>query len=358
MMTVSFPYFDRISKSILLLCVLMITSELPLKAQTFVPACVGFYNVENLFDTLDTPGIRDTDFTPEGTYKWTSERYMKKLDDLAKVIGEMGTEVHPDGVAILGLAEIENREVVEDLINTPPLKERGYDIVHYDSPDRRGVDVGLIYQPKHYQVYHHKSYTLEVEDKPNFYTRDQLVVSGVLDGDTVHVLVAHWPSRRGGEKRSLPLRMAAAELGRSIVDSLLNLNPMARIIYTGDLNDDPVSPSVRRGLRGVGKKENARKGRLFNPMEELFNKGIGTLAWRDTWNLFDQMLISEALVTGEGGRYRYYGARVFNKPYLRQAEGNFAGYPFRTYVGPNYQGGYSDHFPVYLIFVREAESNP
>jgi hypothetical protein len=323
-------------------------------AQEYVPACIGFYNVENLFDTLDTPGVNDSEYTPQSAKRWNTERYMDKLEKLARVMGEMGADVHPHGCAIIGLAEIENREVVEDLINTPPLKERGYDIVHYDSPDKRGVDVGLIYQPKYFKVYSHKSYTLTIDGRDDFFTRDQLVVSGVLENDTVHVLVAHWPSRRGGEKRSRPLRVAAAELGRSIIDSLETLSPNARIIYMGDLNDDPINVSVKRGLRSEDKKENAVNGRLYNPMEELYNKGIGTLAWRDTWNLFDQILISEPLVTGEGGAYRYFGAKVHNKPYLRQKDGNFAGYPFRTYVGDDFKGGYSDHFPVYIILVREV----
>lgn len=323
-------------------------------AQEFVPSCIGFYNVENLFDTLDTPDVNDSEYTPGSAKRWNTERYADKLQKLAKVMGQLGEEIHPHGCAILGLSEIENKEVIQDLINTEPLKSREYEIVHYDSPDKRGVDVGLIYQPRYFKVYNSKSYTLTIEGKVDFFTRDQLVVSGILERDTVHVLVAHWPSRRGGEKRSRPLRVAAAEMGRSIIDSLETLSPNARIIYMGDLNDDPTNVSVKRGLRSEGKKENARNGRLFNPMEDLYNKGIGTLAWRDTWNLFDQILVSEPLVTGQGGDYKYYGTRVFNKPYLRQADGNFAGYPFRTYVGDGYQGGYSDHFPVYVILVREA----
>lgn len=321
-------------------------------AQEYVPACIGFYNVENLFDTLNTENVNDEEYTPESAKRWNTERYRAKLEKLAGVIGEMGAEVHPKGCAIIGLSEIENREVVEDLIKTGPLKERNYEIVHYHSPDRRGIDVGLIYQPEYYRVYNHKSYTLKIEGRDDFFTRDQLVVSGVLDGDTVHVLVAHWPSRRGGEKRSRPMRVAAAELGRTIVDSLMKTSPNARIVYMGDLNDDPTNISVKRGLRSEARKEDALNGRMYNPMEEMYHKGIGTLAWRDTWNLFDQILISAPLASGTGGNYRYYGVRIFNKPYLRQTEGAFAGYPFRTFVGNDYKGGYSDHFPVYIILVK------
>lgn len=321
-------------------------------AQEYTPAVVGFYNVENLFDVYDSEGIRDVEWTPEGPKRWNEERYQEKLRRLAKVMGEMGHDIHPLGCQIIGLAEIENRQVVQDLIDTAPLNERGYDIVHYDSPDRRGIDVGLIYQPEFYKVFNHKSYTLKIPGKDNFFTRDQLLVSGVFDNDTVHVIVAHWPSRRGGEKRSLPMRMEAAELGRHIVDSLLTENPNSKIMYMGDLNDDPVNPSVRRGLRSTGDIKKATDGVFFNPMEGLFDKGIGSLAWRDSWNLFDQIILSPGLVKEAQEGYRFFGARVFNKPYLRQAEGRFAGYPFRTYVGDTYREGYSDHFPVYVILVK------
>jgi hypothetical protein len=176
-----------------------------------------------------------------------------------------------------------------------------------------------------------------------------------MDGDTISVVVNHWPSRFGGEKRSLPKRKLAAELGRHIIDSLLTRNTNARVLYMGDLNDDPVSPSVRKFLGTTGDKGMVSDKKLFNPMFDLYRKGIGTLAWRDSWNLFDQIILTPALVTGAGGNLRYYGARVFNQPYLRQTEGNFAGYPFRTFVGDIYTNGYSDHFPVYVILVKEVK---
>lgn len=341
---------NRFIPFILLLCTAPISKGVI--AQSYVPACVGFYNIENLFDTINTPDVRDEEFTPEGSKRWNTERYNLKLSNIARVINELGTDVHPDGVFALGLSEIENRGVIEDLINTPPLDKREYDIVHFDSPDKRGVDVGLIYQPKYFKVFNSKSYTLTIEGRDDFFTRDQLVVSGVLESDTVHMLVAHWPSRSGGAKRSAPLRMAAGDLGRKIVDSLLAINPQAKIIYMGDLNDDPIDRSVKFNLRSTDKKEETRHAKLYNPMTELYNKGVGSLAYRDTWNLFDQLLVSAGLVNDDATGYRYYGARVYNKPYLIQKQGNFAGYPFRTYVGDNFMGGYSDHFPVYLILVR------
>ena len=189
--------------------------------QEYVPALVGFYNVENLYYTLDQADVDDAEFLPGSAKQWGSVRYWHKLDKMAGVIASLGKDLHPQGLAILGLGEVENRTVVEDLAAREPLKARGYKVMHVDGPDRRGVDVALMYNPSLYKVYAHKSYRLHMADTA-FRTRDQLLVSGVLDGDTTHVIVAHWPSRRGGEKRSEPNRKAAAELGRHIIDSLLN----------------------------------------------------------------------------------------------------------------------------------------
>jgi hypothetical protein len=321
----------------------------------FVPSLIGFFNIENLFDTIDSPDTDDREFLPESGKLWGTQRYLRKVDKMGQVIAALGRELDPRGVAILGLAEVENRSVVEDLVVSAPLKERKYAVVHDDSPDRRGVDVALIHDPKRFKVYAHKSYRLVTPPDTAFRTRDQLLVSGVLDGDTTHVIVAHWPSRRGGEKRSMPKRMAAGELGRHIVDSLLAINANARILYMGDLNDDPVNKSITMGLRATGEPAMAQGGTLYNPMHAPFKKGIGSLAWRDSWNLFDQIIISPGLVSGAGGQYKYYGVRVFNEPYLRQEDGNFAGYPKRTFVGDTYQDGYSDHFPVFLILVKELK---
>lgn len=325
----------------------------------FIPALVGFYNVENLYDTIDQPEVDDAEFLPESAKQWGSKRYWHKQEKMGGVIAGIGKDLHPQGLAVLGLAEVENRSVVEDLARTSALKDRNYRVVHVDGPDRRGVDCALMYNPSLFKELAHKSYRLRMADT-TFRTRDQLLVSGLLDGDTVHIIVAHWPSRRGGEKRSEPNRKAAAELGRHIIDSLLTRNANARIMYMGDLNDDPVNVSIVRYLRASGDKAKAvidpadvSKATLFDPMTTPYEKGIGTLAWRDSWNLFDQIIISPGLVSGEGGRYKYYGVRIFNEPYLAQKEGAFAGYPSRTFVGDTYQDGYSDHYPVFLVLVRE-----
>lgn len=328
------------------------------KGKDYHIAAIGFYNVENLFDTLDTPDIRDTDFTPEGKNKWTGDRYIEKLDRLSEVIEQLAVEATPDGLAVLGLAEIENRDVIEDLINTERLKPRNYQIVHYDSPDKRGVDVGLIYQPSYFTVESSKSYTLTIPDKENFYTRDQLLVSGDFQGERFHFIVTHWPSRRGGEKRSSPLREAAADLSRHITDSIMKAEGKdAKVIFMGDLNDDPTNKSVQKNLNAVGKERKMTEQTYFNPFEYYYKKGIGTLAWRDTWNLFDQIMLTNAFINNtDFSSFRYYKAVVYNKPFLQQKGGRFEGYPYRSFAGGQYLGGYSDHFPVYLYLLREIKN--
>ena len=318
-----------------------------------VPMVVGFYNLENLFDTIDQPDVDDKEFLPDGADRWTSERYHEKLQHMARVIGEMGTKVRPDGIAVLGVSEVENGGVLNDLVHTSPLAERGFRYISHEGPDARGVDVGLLYNPKYFTVLAQKAYRLTMPDDSTFKTRDQLLVTGVLDGDTISIIVNHWPSRRGGEKRSAPKRAAAADLGRHIVDSLLARNPNARILHMGDLNDDPIDASMQKHLRVVGDKQHVNGTLLYDPMMDLYQKGIGSLAWQDSWNLLDQISLSPELVTGAGGRYSYHSVHIFNEPYLRQKDGAFAGYPLRTYVGTEYQGGYSDHFPVFVVLTRE-----
>ena len=323
--------------------------------QEYLVTGIGFYNLENLFDTLIDPDpnkILQEDFTPKGQKKWTAEHYQEKLVNMAKVISELGTEVTPDGLAVLGVCEVENKSVLEDLIKVKSIKERGYKVVHYDSQDKRGIDVGLLYNPKYFKVISSKNFSLRSVDT-TFYSRDQLLVTGLLNGEKVHLIVAHWPSRRGGEKRSKPRRASAAKLGRMIVDSLQANDPNAKVFYMGDLNDDPTDESVKKYLRGQGKKENMKKGDLFNPWESYYKKGIGTLAYRDTWNLFDQIMVSKSLLGKNYASLKLYKSKIFSKPYLKNTEGRYKGYPFRTYSFGSYIGGYSDHFPVYMFLIKE-----
>ena len=316
--------------------------------------CVGFYNVENLFDTIDSPDVRDWEYTPQGKNNWDSKKYYEKLLNLSEVIGDIATETTPDGLAILGVSEVENKSVLEDLVTQEKIKNRQYQIVHYNSPDRRGIDVALLYQPKYFQLKNSASHPLHFPDNPDYLTRDQLVVTGDLLGEEIHLIVSHWPSRSGGQAASEIRRIQAAKLGRHIVDSLFSLNPNAKILLMGDLNDDPVNKSVKTYIVAKGNSAKVKANMFYNPMYSLYKKGIGSLAWGDAWNLFDQVLVSFAFLGTDYSSLKFYKATVFNKPYLLQAEGRFKGYPKRTTAGGKHLGGYSDHLPVYITLVKHA----
>jgi hypothetical protein len=318
-------------------------------------ACIGFYNLENLFDTEDDPLTDDAEFLPNGTYTWDSTKYANKLHNMAAVIADLATDISPDGVAVLGVCEIENRRVLEDLVAMPALKSRNYQIVHYNSPDARGVDVGLLYQEKYFKLKNSASYRLVFSDAPDYATRDQLIVSGEMDGEMVSIIVGHWPSRRGGQQASEPRRIEAAQLGRKIIDSLLTADPNAKIILMGDLNDDPVNKSITQYIRAKGQISKMKKGDMYNVMYDHYKSGNGTLAWNDAWNLFDQMIISESLTSADASTYVFHKSFVYNKDYMKQSEGNYAGYPKRTHAGGVYLNGYSDHFPVYMVLKKEVK---
>ncbi len=337
---------------LLLVCILNVDIQAQEEKQ-YQPLIIGFYNLENLFDTVDHPQKRDEEFLPNGKNRWDSEKYLHKLKQMSLVIANMGEETKEVGPAILGISEIENQDVIEDLVNQEILVEQNYGIVHYESPDRRGVDVGLIYKKKYFKPFATQSYRLNIPEKDDFYSRDQLVVSGNLLGDTLHIIVNHWPSRRGGEKRSKPLRNAAAELSRHISDSLLSINPDAKIMVMGDFNDNPTDESVKKIMIAKGDQNKLSKGDFYNPFYKLYKQGHGSNAWRDTWSLFDQILISQGLLKKDYSNWQYYKPSIYNKAYLKQKTGRYKGYPSRTFAAGSWQAGYSDHFPVYVILVRE-----
>ena len=321
---------------------------------------IAFYNVENLFDYEDDPITFDDDRTPDGADHWTQEIYEAKLLCMARVISEIGEDVTGTSPAIIGVSEIENRRVLEDLLNQNTLVKKNYGIIHFDSPDRRGIDVALLYQKKLFVPTGHKAYELFLYDNNDktkrVYTRDQLLVSGMLDGEKIHIIVNHWPSRSGGEALSRPKRLKAAQLNKHIMDSLFSEEPYAKIITMGDLNDDPINASVKEILKTKSEKEDLKLKELYNPMETMYKKGMGTLAYRDAWNLFDQIIISTELAKNDySSSYRFYKAGIFNKNYLATPSGQYKGYPFRSFAN-GFTGGYSDHFPVYIYLIKEKIS--
>jgi exonuclease III len=318
--------------------------------------CVAFYNLENLFDTVNDTLVFDDERTPAGRDHWTQERYKRKITRIAGVLSDIGYQTTARAPDLIGLCEVEKREVLDDLINTPVLVANDYRVVHFDSPDERGIDVALLYRPSAFSPTSFKSRRLLLisPDGERDYTRDQLVVGGIFDGERVYFIVNHWPSRSGGQARSAPYRKAAAELSRHIIDSVLRLEPEAKIILMGDFNDNPTDISLKKHLRSGGSPKNLRDGDLYNPMEALYKKGGGSLAYRDIWSLFDQILLSEGFVGGMENGYRFWKAGIHNPPYLSTGRGRYRGYPLRTYSGGRYTGGFSDHFPVYIFLVRKV----
>ena len=329
--------------SIILILICIIASSY---AQEKKQAVVGFYNLENLFDTENDPLIDDEQFLPEGDYQWTPERYQHKLTNMSYVISRVAEDLGCP--TLLAISEIENERVVRDLVNMPSLKPYNYGIVHHDSPDRRGVDVGLIYQKDRFQVLYSYGYPLITSDT-SFRTRDQLLVKGILDGtDTLHLILNHWPSKRGGEKRSMPMRIAAAELSRHISDSIMQVNPAAKVIILGDLNDNPNAKSITQYLGAKGKIKDVGVNQLFNPMHKLYQDGVWSYVYRDEPNVIDQIIVSYGLLHPQSG-YRYNSVQIFRANFLITKSGSYEGYPLRTYAAGTYMGGYSDHLPVYII---------
>ena len=318
--------------------------------------CIAFYNLENLFDTINQEGVTDEEFIPEGKKRWTFDHYIEKLDNMASVIAMIGVgDSTPDGAVLIGVCELENASVMADLAKTDILKDRNYKFVHYDSPYYRGMDVGLFYQAEYFTVLSSSSHELNIPEIENFNTRAQLLVSGILLDDTIHVIVNHWPSRRGGEEDSRHLRVAAAKLSRSIADSLFNINSNAKVIIMGDLNDDPTNKSVKEILDSEKDQEGMNKHQFYNPFEAIHTMEYGSLCYRGSWNLFDQILVSKALTGESKSSYTISGAHVFDEDFLIQQEGKYKGYPWRTYSYDDYIGGYSDHLPVYIYLMKQGD---
>lgn len=318
---------------------------------------VAFYNLENLFDTVNDSLTYDDDRTPDSEDRWTPEKYREKIAKLARVLALIGRKVRGHSPDLIGLCELENLSVLQDLVTQEHLLPNDYGIIHFDSPDERGIDVALLYRKSCFVPFSIKSQRLILRDLDGYrdYTRDLLIVVGMLEDMEIAILVNHWPSRSGGEIKSRPYRLEAARLNRHVVDSLKKEHPIIGVLLMGDFNDNPVDISLRKVLRTKGERQMVEASVLYNPMEKLYNKGVGSLGYRDQWHLFDQILVSQELVAPNRDTYKIWKAGVFNPPFLTTQEGPYKGYPFRTYASGRYQGGYSDHFPVYVYLIRKVE---
>jgi hypothetical protein len=336
------------------LILLIISTVTVAQANKYKVSVIGFYNLENYYDTIDNPIVNDEEFLPSSDRRYNTHIYLDKIDRLSTVISQMGTEISPDGLSIIGVAEIENDTVLTDLVNSPKLKDRKWKFVHYDSPDLRGVDVALLYNPKYFKPIYSAPLFVQLPggSKEAYFTRDVLYVKGVLDGDTIHVFVNHWPSRSGGEERSIPARAAAAGVAKKRIDSLMAINPNTKVVLMGDLNDDPVSPSLTKVIGSKGKITDVANKDMFNPWVDFYKKGLGTTPYQDAWSLFDQVLVSGAWLPKEQTGYHYYKPVIFNKEFMVQKTGKFRGYSKRTWDGITYNYGYSDHFPVYIVMLK------
>lgn len=316
---------------------------------------VAFYNLENLFDTINNNGKYDLEFSPEGKNRWDGKKYKQKLKNMSYAISQMTTKLTPQGPAIIGVSEIENKSVLDDLVKQEAIKDRMMQVIHHDSPDRRGVDVALLYNPRFFKPINVTNHTLRIEGLPNFRTRDQMCVVGLLGGERVGVIVNHWPSRRGGTEQSSYLREAAAQLSKEIADSLRKVDPNIGIIVMGDLNDDPQDKSCAMVLGGLKNQEEVADGYFFNPFWTMLDKGIGSYCYRGGWDLFDQIIVSHSLLSQGGSKLKYLKCEVFNKEFLKQQDGQYRGYPHRTFSGGVFLNGYSDHFPVQIFLIKEVK---
>lgn len=346
--------FQSLLPTLFLSCVFLLPvlgSELLAKAPR--PYTVAFYNVENLFDTIDDPAINDADFLPNGKYKWNSERLTIKLQNMAKVISRLGDA---DGPEILGLSEVENRSVLEMLAANPLIRSGKYAMAHIDSPDERGIDVALFFKKKAFTLTTMKAYPVKLEGQDH--TRDILLVKGNVMGKyPLHLMVNHWPSRRGGAAKSEPARFAAARVVRAVTDSIRKADPTAAIVIMGDLNDDPDSPSLLKELRAATDLKGSAESFLWNATAALHHRdSYGSLMYDGKWNLFDQIILSHPLAAGQNKlRYVQGSAMVYKPEFLTQKEGEDKGSPLRTFEGNRFQNpGYSDHFPtcIQLSFAK------
>ncbi|HLT49991.1 endonuclease [Aequorivita nionensis] len=303
---------------------------------------VAFYNLENLFDTKNDPKTLDDDFTPGTEMDWNEKRYNKKLKKLGQIISQIGYAETSHPPVLLGVAEVENETVLHDLINSKFLKSKNYGYAHFDSPDERGIDTALLYRKDYFEVLHKEAITLLVTNQEGIrdFTRDILYVKGKLENEIVHILANHWPSRREGVEATNHKRVAAAMKNREIISKITSENPQAKIIVMGDFNDDPISESAKT-LSGT---------ELYNPMELLLTKYSGSLNYQQSWNLFDQIVISNNFLQQHENFFQFEEAKIFNPKELKEYRGKFKGNPYRTYAGPHYLGGLSDHFPVFTIF--------
>lgn len=342
------------NRTLLSLLFLFVLTTLSAQEKRYELYSVGFYNLENLFDTIHDNGKNDYEFLPDGANKWGTLKYTNKVKNMAKVLNEMGTDVLPVGMAAVGVSEIENSRVLKDLVEHEILAPRGWGFVHIEGPDKRGVDCALLYNPKLFKPISSKLAPYTTEDNDTTYkTRGFLIVSGEMGGEMVHIIVNHWPSRYAKS----PARERAGTLVRMLKDSLMTEMPDSKVLIMGDMNDDPDNKSMKSCLGAVREKEEIKSASdLYNPWWNILRKkGHGTLKYNGKWNLFDQIVLSGNAIGNNRSTLKLYKTEIFSRNYLFQQEGRYKGNTLRTHAGGVWLNGYSDHLPVIVYLVKEAE---
>ena len=331
-------------------CFICITSIQWVHAQTQGKEYIRlmFYNVENFFDTAKDTTTNDRDFTPEGSMRWTQNRYMGKRNNIFRVIAHVGEWDPP---ALIGLCEIENRGVLNNLVKNTPLANYPYRIIHKDSPDLRGIDVALLYRSDYLKCIGQQFIRVRFSDDRKR-TRDILYATFyTTNGDSLHVFVNHWPSRSDGQRKSEPGRILAASLLRQKIDSIFSRNTLANIVIIGDMNDGPLNKSLMNGLQALNDTSQTKPLALFNLSAYKMKESTGTIKYRGKWSVFDQMIVSGGLLRGTL-RTDVDRCRIFRADYLFEPDKRYQGVkPFRTYIGLRYNNGFSDHLPIYLDII-------
>ncbi len=318
---------------------------------------VAFYNLENIFDTIHDEGKNDYEFLPSGSYHWDKNKYENKLRNMARALLDIGTDKVPGGASVIGVSEVENSRVLDDLTGQPGMVARGMKYIHIEGPDKRGVDCALLYNPAAFtpEKWFLQPYVYENGDTTRA-TRGYLTVQGRLGGDKLTVIVCHWPSRGA----TAYFRDIAGKQVRHLTDSIAEADPEQHIIVMGDMNDDPDNTSMAKNLGARRKMKDVKEGDFFNPWWEILRgKGQGTLTYQGAWNLFDQIVLSRNLLDLKGNKdYRHltlYTYHIFRRDYLIQQEGRYKGSPKRTTAGGVWQNGFSDHLPTVTYLIKEIK---
>jgi predicted extracellular nuclease len=309
------------------------------------PYTVVFYNVENLFDTISNTAKMDYDFLPDGPKEWNTARYFKKLDDLARVIYSIDSVKLP---VLVGLCEVENDVVLNDLISRDQLKKAGYAFIWEEGTDIRGIDCALLYQPDVFKLNNFEYLPVVDHDDYSFVTREILYVNGYFGKELFHVLVNHWPSRRGGAFDSAIKRVLAASMLRHKVDEILESEPRSNIIIMGDMNDEPSDMSLSDILMALPSNIVPSDNDLINLMYDDHESGKGSYNYQGKWNMIDNIIVSGYLINkAHGLKTTTDNGFIFHLPFMEYTNSSGEMSPNRTY-GRTYFGGTSDHFPVFM----------